>query len=230
MADEFKLSEIFESLQGEGLNVGKPSLFVRLAMCNLHCTWCDTKYTWDFEHFDYDSEVELWPVARVADKIASSTTRNVVITGGEPLLQQAQLSELLLQIPEQISIEVETNGTIAPWPELIARVDQWNVSPKLAHAGDPSALRLRMAVLRGFAALEQAYLKLVLEDDANGEEAAELVRSLGWSADRVLLMPQASTRDELRARTPAVARESLQRGYRFSSRLHLELWNGKRGT
>src|SRR4051794_41183262 len=61
-----KISEIFESLQGEGVSIGAPCIFVRLAQCNLHCTWCDTKYTWDFERYRYEDEVREQPVAEVA--------------------------------------------------------------------------------------------------------------------------------------------------------------------
>jgi len=230
VADTLKLSEIFESLQGEGLNTGKPCVFVRLALCNLHCRWCDTKYTWDFEQFDYEREVELWPVARVLARLAESRARHVVITGGEPLLQQSALIALCAELPEDTFVEVETNGTLEPSPELIARIDQWNISPKLEHAGDPAAIRLRPAVLRCFVPLTHAYLKLVIRAQGDAEEAVNLVRALGWPAERVFLMPEAQSRDELRAKTPEVARLSLERGYRFSSRLHLELWDGQRGT
>jgi 7-carboxy-7-deazaguanine synthase len=230
VADSLKLSEIFESLQGEGLNLGKPCLFVRLALCNLHCTWCDTKYTWDFERFEYEREVTLTPLADVAQRIAAARSRHVVITGGEPLLQQAALSALCSLLARDIFLEIETNGTIEPRSELLARVAQWNVSPKLAHAGDPESIRLRPSVLARFAALPNAYLKLVVRGDEDAQEAAALTRALGWPEARVFLMPEAQSRDELRARTPEVARASLAQGFRFSSRLHLELWDGRRGT
>src|SRR6266540_5408390 len=88
---ELKLSEVFESIQGEGTSAGLPCLFVRLAHCNLHCTWCDTKYTWDWETFDYAREVRLAKVADLAERIAHHPAQRVVITGGEPLLQQRSL-------------------------------------------------------------------------------------------------------------------------------------------
>lgn len=230
MADGLKLSEIFESLQGEGLNAGKPCLFVRLALCNLHCRWCDTKYTWDFDQFDYETEVQTRSVTDVAQRISASPMRHAVITGGEPLLQQSALIELCASIAADIYLEVETNGTIAPRAELLARIDQWNVSPKLTHAGDPAPLRLRPSILRRFAGVERAYLKLVIQTPTDSDEASALVRDLGWHPQRVFFMPQASNREDLRARTPDIARASLALGYRFSSRLHLELWDGRRGT
>ena len=107
-----KLSEIFESLQGEGVSAGVPTIFVRLAQCNLHCTWCDTKYTWDFEHYNYDDEVREQSSEDVARIVNASTTRHVVLTGGEPMLQQRALSALFLSLNPDIIVEVETNGTI----------------------------------------------------------------------------------------------------------------------
>ena len=85
-ADVLRLSEVFDSLQGEGVSMGKPCRFVRLALCNLHCHYCDTKYTWDFEHFDYETEVREASLAAVAQQLATAPAGHVVITGGEPLL------------------------------------------------------------------------------------------------------------------------------------------------
>src|SRR5450432_4049110 len=130
-----KLSEIFESLQGEGVSTGSPTMFVRLAQCNLHCTWCDTKYTWDFDRYNYDEEVRELGAEDVARSVNASTTRRLVLTGGEPLLQQRALAAFFEALAPDIVVEVETNGTIPPTPETLARVNHWNVSPKLRNAG-----------------------------------------------------------------------------------------------
>jgi 7-carboxy-7-deazaguanine synthase len=224
-----KLSEIFESLQGEGASVGAPTMFVRLAQCNLHCSWCDTKYTWDFEHYNYDDEVREQSSEDVARVVNASTTRRVVLTGGEPMLQQRALSAFFGSLAPDIIVEVETNGTILPSGETLARVNQWNVSPKLSNAGDPEALRLRPAVLEALRDVSGSYLKLVLHSDADYAEADALLKQLAWPQERVMFMPQASNRDELRARSLQVAEAARARGVRFSSRLHLELWGGRRG-
>src|SRR6185312_15544062 len=110
--------------------------FVRLAQCNLHCTWCDTKYTWDFANYDYEAEVSERPPEDVAATVNASVTRRVVLTGGEPLLQQRALERFFASLAADVVVEVETNGTIAPTPATLARVNQWNVSPKLSTAGD----------------------------------------------------------------------------------------------
>ena len=225
-----KLSEIFESLQGEGVSTGVPCVFVRLAQCNLHCTWCDTKYTWDFEHFDYATEVSEVPALEVAARVNAARARRVVLTGGEPMLQQRPLSAFFAALDSDITVEVETNGTIAPTAATLARVAQWNVSPKLSNAGDPEALRLRKNVLVELRDAGASYFKLVVDGASDCAEAEELVRELAWPRERVLLMPQASDREELRARGETVANAAQTRGFRFSSRLHLELWGGRRGT
>jgi 7-carboxy-7-deazaguanine synthase len=225
-----KLSEIFESLQGEGASMGSPTVFVRLAQCNLHCTWCDTKYTWDFQHYDYDTEVREWRAEDVARQVNASSSRRLVLTGGEPLLQQRALAPFFAALAPDIVVEVETNGTIAPTLKTLGRVGQWNVSPKLGNAGDPEALRLRPAVLLALRDAGNSFLKLVVHGEADYAEADALVQRLAWPRDRVLFMPEASDRETLRARSLSVAEAAQARGVRFSSRLHLELWGGRRGT
>jgi 7-carboxy-7-deazaguanine synthase len=225
-----KLSEIFESLQGEGVSTGTPTVFVRLAQCNLHCSWCDTKYTWDFEQYDYDAEVREQNAADVAHAVNASATRRLVLTGGEPLLQQRALAAFFASLAPDIVVEVETNGTILPTAATLARVNQWNVSPKLSNGGDSESLRLRPAVLLTLRDAGHSYLKLVVQNDVDYAEADALVEHLAWPRARVLFMPQASDREALRARSIPVAEAARVRGFRFSSRLHLELWGGRRGT
>ena len=229
MAESLKVSELFVSLQGEGPSVGTPCLFVRLATCNLHCSWCDTKYTWDWENHRYEDEVQLLSPDELAQRVLASGQRRVVLTGGEPLLQQAALLQVIERLPSSLFIEVETNGTIAPRRELSERVAQFNVSPKLANAGDPEALRIRRAALEALRDTGRAWLKLVVQGPADADEADALVRALDWPRERVQLMPEAQDREQLRERSPVVARLCSERGYRFSPRLHLELWGGERG-
>lgn len=227
---KLKVSEIFESLQGEGVSSGAPCVFVRLAQCNLHCTWCDTKYTWDFERFRYEDEVREQTAAQIAQVVNAASSRRLVLTGGEPLLQQRSLKELFARLAPDITVEVETNGTILPEPAALSRVNQWNVSPKLANAGDPEQFRIKPEVLAAFRDSGRAYLKLVVESEADYAEADSLVARLAWPSDRVLFMPQASDRAQLREASFAVAEAARARSFRFSSRLHLELWGGRRGT
>lgn len=226
---DLEVSEVFESLQGEGASAGVPCTFLRLAVCNLRCSWCDTKYSWDFKNYVYEDEVSTRTVDELTAELRTSTTRHLVVTGGEPLLQASALTQLLLRLPEW-SIEVETNGTLVPTPELVERVTQWNVSPKLGNSGETAARRIHLETLRAFAALDSSWLKLVITDRACIAEAQELAAQTRWPQERVLWMPEATTRSELEARAPSVAKLCAEHGVRFSSRLHLTLFDGKRGT
>lgn len=226
----FELSEIFESIQGEGPSAGERCIFVRLATCNLRCSWCDTRYTWDWHAYRYEDEVTTVAVAEVAARVGRAAARRLVVTGGEPLLQQPALQMLLSNLPTSLVVEVETNGTILPAPALVARIDQWNVSPKLANSGEPERRRLRSSALETLRDTGRAYLKLVVESEGDLAEADALVRGLAWPHERVLLMPQASRRDELRERSGWVRRAAEARGFRASPRLHIERWDGRRGV
>lgn len=155
----------------------------------------------------------------------SPPLKNVDVTGGEPMLWRGALDPLFRALRDH-EIEVETNGTIMP---LAHDHVTYNVSPKLSNSGDPLALRVRMKVLREYALLP-SYFKFVVAQEEDVEEALPLIGELGLPADRVLLMPEAGTREAYRARAPAVAELAKEHGFRFSPRLHIELWDGKRGV
>jgi organic radical activating enzyme len=228
--DTLKVSEIFKSLQGEGASAGQRCAFLRLAGCNLHCDWCDTKYTWDWKNYDYASEVERVTIEQVWQRLAVLGVQRLVVTGGEPLLQQTALAHLLTRIDPSWAIEVETNGTVLPERTLLERITQWNVSPKLHHAGDERARRIVPGVLEAFKETNRAWLKIVIQRPADLEEVEELIQIVGWPRERVLLMPEARSAETLKARAREVAELATGRGLGFTSRLHVELWGGKRGV
>lgn len=229
-AGELKISEIFASIQGEGHSAGLPATFLRLAGCNLHCSWCDTKYTWDWQQYDYAKEVTRLEVGEIAQRLHAFQPRLLVVTGGEPLLQQAALGELLALLADDYSIEIETNGTVPPNAVLWSRVTQWNVSPKLAHAGDSSEQRLDWHVLQRFAAHPTAWLKLVVQDASDLVEVDALLEQTAWPRDRVLLMPQAQTPEQLREREPGIVALANARGLSHSPRLHIARFGARRGV
>ena len=100
-----KIIEIFPSLQGEGIHQGKPCLFVRLAGCNLNCSWCDTKYS----HVQGDDI----SIHDLLEKIKSYNLQYVCITGGEPLIQIQEIIPLVKELYQcGITVDIETNGTI----------------------------------------------------------------------------------------------------------------------
>ena len=210
--------EIFYSLQGEGARCGSPAVFLRLAGCNLHCSWCDTRYSWL-----PGCELEE---AEVAARLQAFGCPAVVITGGEPLLQAEALERLLALLPTDFYIEVETNGTLPPTPVLAARVNQWNVSPKLAHAGNAPSEALRPEVLAAFVDTQKAWFKFVVRS----EEDWPAIAALELPQQRIILMPCAANRRELEAARPIVAQMCLEHRVRLGERLHVVLWDTAKGV
>ncbi len=217
--------EVFYSLQGEGVSQGSPSVFVRLAGCNLACKWCDTAYSWNQGR---GGETEVSAVVELIEKAAPHPCR-LVVTGGEPLLQQDELEQLLSAIPAR-STEIETNGTIMPSDFLLNAVSQWNVSPKLHHSGNNSDRCVMPSVLSRLGQTGRAWFKFVVSHEDDWKEIKELASCAGIPQDRILLMPLASTRTELEVTLPIVAEMCMKHGVRLSNRLQILLWNDKKGV
>ena len=223
-------AEIFLSVQGEGRTAGTPSAFVRLAGCNLACGWCDTAYTWDWTAYDYATHVMEMETDGVMERVRALGAPNVVVTGGEPLIQQAAgLDDLCRRLAGAgHSVEVETNGTIPPNPGMIAAVSRWNVSPKTAGSGNP-ARREVAGALDAFSALPNADFKFVVSVPSDAAEAEAIARRYGVPPERVALMPEGATAAALAGRSGWVRGEAASRGFRFSSRLQVLLWGAERG-
>lgn len=235
--------EIFASLQGEGPSSGRPSIFVRLSRCNLACRWCDTAYTWRFTgdnrpHRDEvafersDNQLTL-DEADIATLILSHPEDRLVITGGEPLLQGAALAKLVSRLKDArpgLHIEIETNGTVAPHPALDPLVDQYNVSPKLAHSGNPAELALVPERLNAWAKDTRAWFKFVVASPADLSEIAELQARHGIAGDHLFVMPEGTSSTVLRERSRWLAEEALAHRWRFTDRLHIHLYGDTRGT
>ncbi len=222
--------EIFLSIQGEGVSLGTQSVFLRLALCNLACTWCDTKYTWDWDHYDYHREAMELTRQQVEEQVCKFPCHHMVITGGEPLLQKRALGPLVRSLKERgFSFEVETNGTIQPGEVLEETIDQWNVSPKLTNSGNPAASREVPRALSTFSRLPNAYFKFVISELEDMEEVRDLMQRYGIPRERVILMPEGRTVREVRQRGRWLAQACVEEGYRFTTRMHILLWGDKRG-
>jgi organic radical activating enzyme len=240
--------EIFHTLQGEGPSVGLPAVFIRASRCNLHCVWCDTDHTWNFEgtpwphekdatpgyakHRKAEATIELTTTA-AADLILSYHCPHVVITGGEPLLQENDFLEMITHIRAQqpdCVFEVETNGTRTPSSAFTEAVDQFNVSPKLSNSGVKKSLRLAPDTLRFFASSPKAWFKFVIATQADLDEVLALKNEFSIPASRILLMPEGRTVAELDTTAADIAELCRSHGFRFCDRLHIRLWGDKRGV
>jgi 7-carboxy-7-deazaguanine synthase len=240
-----RVVEIFHSLQGEGMLVGTPSVFVRLAGCPVRCPWCDTKYAWDF------SAGEELDTGQIIQRVDQWPCRFVVLTGGEPMVGPdfavraglAELTRRLKGLGKHVTIE--TSGILFI-PDLAC--DLMSISPKLEGWAVPADERGQTPSLVGSARstsparsdvaatrrLMRAYfcqLKFVVESPQDMAWIQRVLDELGpVDPERVLLMPQAATIEQWRARSPAVAELCKQTGLRFGPRLHVALWGGRRGV
>ncbi|WP_338447554.1 7-carboxy-7-deazaguanine synthase QueE [Pelagerythrobacter marensis] len=231
--------EIFASLQGEGPSAGMPVAFLRLSRCNLACQWCDTAYTWHFEGdnrphrsgetFARKANQIALGEDEVAQRIAALGQNRLVITGGEPLLQAGALAALLERLPD-MTVEIETNGTVAAPPRLDVRIDQYNVSPKLAHSGNPAELALLPERLDAYATDPRAFFKFVIATPGDVDEVLALQARYRFRPGHVFLMPEGTDSATLRAREEWLAPLCLEHGFRMSDRLHIHLYGDMRGT
>ncbi len=231
-----RVIEIFHSLQGEGILSGTPSLFVRLAGCPLRCRWCDTRYAWAFSAGDEYGMDDL------VEAIGKHPCGHVVLTGGEPMVgpdlaAREGLVELTGRLrARRMHVTIETAGGLFT-PDLAC--DLMSISPKMTNSA-PAEPALAQTHDRqrlnpeALAALMETYvcqLKFVVEAADDVSEICRLLDGLPpVPPDRILLMPQARTREELLARTPQVVQLCQETGYRFGHRLQVLLWSDCRGV
>ena len=223
-----KIAELFYSIQGEGVLVGVPSVFIRTSGCNLRCTWCDTPYTsWQPEGTDLELD-------QILDEVAAHPARHVVVTGGEPMIAP-DIVPLTARLRERgLHITIETAGTVfAP-----VSCDLMSISPKLANSTPDDArwgrqherLRIQPQVLAELMARYEYQLKFVIERPDDLDEVRSLVESLGADREHVILMPEGTDAERLRERGLWLAEICKSEGYRFSPRLHVDLWGNRRGV
>lgn len=225
-----RIAEIFYSIQGEGSLVGVPSVFVRTSGCNLRCTWCDTPYT------SWQPEGEDLSIEQVLDQVRSFGALHVVITGGEPMIvpDMRALTEAIGSTGAHITIE--TAGTVYN----PVRCDLMSISPKLANstpwereggrwAAQHQRLRYRPEVLRKLIAEYPHQVKFVVAALEDLAEISAIQADLSLPPASIVLMPEGTNREVLRERGLWLAEVCKEHGFRFSPRLHVELWGDRRG-
>jgi 7-carboxy-7-deazaguanine synthase len=234
MSEKLRIAEMFTSLQGEGGLVGVPSAFIRVSGCNLRCVWCDTPYA------SWSPEGPVMGVEDILDWVHQSGIRHVVLTGGEPIIFDA-IEPLCRGIRAQgRHITIETAGTVFREVEC----DLMSISPKLSHSTPPEsddgwrarheALRLNLPVLTDLLAHYDSQLKFVVNPDQLQTDLDEIDAILGSlpiiSPDRVLLMAEGIDSATQVRRMRALVPVCLERGWRLTPRLHIDLFGNQRGT
>lgn len=225
------VSEIFTTFQGEGPAAGRVASFVRFMGCTLSCSWCDTPWTWDDALFDLDAETTHMTARDIAAAVPD-LPGIVVLTGGEPLMQQRkpgwpELLELLATASHPIHIE--TNGVLAPSECTLNFAALIMVSPKLGNAG-PHRRNQKPALHDDYRLLRSsAHLKVVCETAADVAEAVALAAEYNFPSERTWVMPQGATQQALSVTWPVVADEAARLGVNATHRLHVLAWNDERG-
>lgn len=236
------INELFYSLQGEGKLAGTPSVFVRASGCNLRCWFCDSYHT------SWEPTGAWLSIEDIIEEVTSfGAAEHVVLTGGEPMIHEESTTLLNELAAHGYHTTVETNGTIY----RDASIDLASISPKLAsstptpewdpkgdgewaeqHEGD----RIELGVLSQLVDTYDSQLKFVVTGRDDMDEIEELVDRVRSNAatpipnEDVLLMPEGMTRDELDERRNLVADLAQEYGYRYTPRLHVDLWNDAPGT
>lgn len=233
------VSEIFgPTIQGEGPSTGQVAFFLRLGGCPLSCVWCDTKYTWDWSQFDSTEELMTLEVSQIADglKVLGFDYRTplLVITGGEPMVQQLGITELLNEL-ERIHrfprrIEIETAGVRPPRVELLEYKNLFfNVSPKLENSGNTFAARYKPDVLKMFIDSDRAIFKFVVN---NGDftEILAMQASCHIPDEKIWIQPEGIADEALSEKLREIAPLAIERGWNISTRLQIYIWGNRRGV
>lgn len=224
-----KISEIFYSIQGEGILAGVPSVFIRTSGCNLRCTWCDTPYT------SWNPEGREMQIPAIVDEARRSGASHAVITGGEPMIADGVVE--LTQSLADMHITIETAGTVYK----AVKCDLMSISPKLANstprerdggrwAAQHDRLRLQFDLLKRLMSEYEYQLKFVVTSPEDLVEIGTILTETRAARSRVVLMPEGVDSATLAERAHWIVETCKRSGFRYSPRLHIDLFGNRRGV
>lgn len=230
--DYLRVSEFFfGTIQGEGVNLGTPAAFLRLAGCPVNCKWCDTNEVWHSVH-----KVSIdWLVGQcVSYRLAEALDQgyHLVITGGSPLMQQRSLANFIRKLRTQCRpyIEVENECFYKPDIEFRQFVDCWNNSPKLANSNVVRSIRYKPEIIEEMSALDNSWFKFVVKDETDIKEILDnYLKKKLIRKEQVILMPMGATRKEYESNREKVVELAVKHGFRYSPREHIAIWDKKTG-
>ena len=226
--------EIFKSIQGEGYGIGIPCVFVRLWGCNLRCTFagkeCDTPYS----VYDGATNSDMKTALTVANKIKVTGLTHIVWTGGEPMLHQNFIYEVMAYLNNKVgnfSCEIETNGTIPiSNKHLLKFVNWYNISIKLKSSNQNDEqfedMRINHTALKSFPT-KNSFFKFVYCNKSDLQEIFKLKNRYDMP---IYLMPEGVDREAIIEHSPEVVNICINNNFRFSPREHITIWDKKRGV
>ena len=243
MESKLAISEVFYSIQGEGKTTGVPSVFVRLAGCNLMCGGMGTQFDGELHNgaeWRCDT-VEVWMngksknIKYILDdnhKQKIKAGAHIILTGGEPLMQSKPLGEFIDYVRNEINpeayFEVETNGTVHPSQYLRERVNLWNCSPKLSNSGMDKSATFKPDVIK-ILNKENTIFKFVVNSQKEWKEITnDYIELINY--DKIWLMPAGENQELLNQNKHYVVELAKENNVNFCTRLHIEIWNKKTGV
>lgn len=238
------------TIQGEGKLNGIPSLFIRLAGCNLYCCWknadgssspCDTAYA----SFAIKNSFSI-STDEICNTIRANTDNinHIVLTGGEPLLQAKGLKDLCHKLKENKNyhLTIETNATLFD-ESLSHHIDFFSLSPKLCgsiptqeYTPTHNLLRINIPVIQSYITHacennKDFQLKFVCTSESDVNEIHSLLSKLnGWKNEDVLLMPAGGNPKDLLTNSKKTLVYSIRNGWRYCDRLHISVFGAKDGV
>jgi 7-carboxy-7-deazaguanine synthase len=234
--DYIRVSEYFYSIQGEGITMGVPSVFIRLTGCNLLCSskdWvCDTIPVW--------TKGEKKLVEEFVKEIGEQYNKyflkgaHLVWTGGEPVTQQKAIvhfCDIFFSQYEFIPfMEIETNGTKEISNDLLKELDLINCSPKTSNSGMEQERTIKPDSLKIINNFENSIFKFVVAEEEDLMEIQDIIELLELKETKIVLMPAADCREQLESNLEMVADMCKENNYLMSTRMQVEIWNEVTGV
>lgn len=233
--------KVFFTIEGEGEYIGKPSVFMRMAMCNLTCkgfasadspNGCDSYISWSVKNKMTFAEIfEILETNKYIENLRAGAIFK--FTGGEPIIQQKQLLKFVEAFTQRHNflpiIDFETNATITPDERWVKEFNAtFTTSPKLKSNGDPEEKTYNVDTLRWHADHNSGF-KFVVRDSTDLVEIwnkyVDDYEGINVNLNRIWFMPCCGSREEHIKLAPAIAEFAKQLNVNFSPRLHLLIWD-----
>ena len=229
------ISEFFcDTIQGEGINLGHPSAFLRMQHCTMNCKWCDTKEVWRYGNpYSFEELFKLMDEFDLPHKLYNG--QHLVLTGGSPLKQLEPLYYFIVAFEElhgfKPYIEIENECTINPPDYFVTKIDCWNNSPKLSNSGNDKELRYQPHLIERLATLKNSWFKFVMMGEYDWQEIEhDFLNTSIIGREQVILMPEGATREQLLKNREKVVEIAIRENVKYCTREHVILWDKATGV